>query len=381
MSDAPDKDQQTEAPTPKRKTDAMREGDVLQSRELAVAVVMLAGAAWVALVGQAFVDGCAQLLRHGLVLSPADVADFDPLRRLALLLQPVFMPLASLFLMCLIAAVAGPAILGSAGFRGSAMAFKPGRIDPVQGLKRMFGLHGLTELGKALAKVLLLGAIGIWLVRGQLRGMPGLAAQDLTAAMGDMGRMIRWVVMVLCGGLLLIAGVDVPVQLWRRNARLRMTRQQVKEEMRQSEGAPELKQAQRQRQHELLTGSARKAVTEATVVLMNPTHFAVALRYRPGVDAAPMVVARGRGDVALAIRSLASEEGVPMLEYPQLTRAIYFTSRAGQVISEDLFHAVATVLAFVFRLEQSMADRSAPPEVTVPEMRQYDEHGGRRFHR
>jgi flagellar biosynthetic protein FlhB len=147
--------------------------------------------------------------------------------------------------------------------------------------------------------------------------------------------------------------------------------------MRQSDGAPELKQAQRQRAHDILSGSARKAVSDATVVLTNPTHFSVALRYRPGVDAAPVVVARGRGDVALSIRELARGANVPLLEYPQLTRAIYFTARAGRVIPDELFVAVATVLAFVFQLERMVAEGHGQPVVDVPPTHRFDPDGRR----
>jgi flagellar biosynthesis protein FlhB len=126
-----------------------------------------------------------------------------------------------------------------------------------------------------------------------------------------------------------------------------------------------------------LMGSARKAVTEATVVLTNPTHFAVALRYRPGIDVAPMVVARGRGETALAIRALATEQSVPTLEYPQLARAIYFTTRAGHGITEDLYIAVATILAFVFNIERALSEGASQPVIVVPPARQFDEDGKR----
>jgi flagellar biosynthesis protein FlhB len=149
----------------------------------------------------------------------------------------------------------------------------------------------------------------------------------------------------------------------------------LKEEMRQSDGAPELKQALRARQQELLMSSARKGMTDASVVLTNPTHFAVALRYRPGFDAAPVVVARGRGDVALAIKALAGENSVPTLEYPQLTRAIYFTTRTGKTVSEDLYVAVAAILAFVFRLETALAGELAKPAVDVPAAKRFDADG------
>ncbi|HMQ19659.1 MAG TPA: EscU/YscU/HrcU family type III secretion system export apparatus switch protein, partial [Sphingopyxis sp.] len=172
-----------------------------------------------------------------------------------------------------------------------------------------------------------------------------------------------------------IALIDVPTQWYQRNRRLMMSKQEIKEEMRQSDGAPEMKQARRQRAYEILSGSARKAVTEATVILTNPTHFSVALRYRPGIDAAPVVVARGRGEVALAIRELARDADVPMLEYPQLCRAIYFTSRAGRTIPEELFVAVATVLAFVFRLERAVAEGLSQPAVEVPVSHRFDPDG------
>jgi flagellar biosynthetic protein FlhB len=154
-----------------------------------------------------------------------------------------------------------------------------------------------------------------------------------------------------------------------------MSKQELKDESKQTEGSPEMKSAIRQRQMATLRGSARSAVIEATVVLTNPTHFAVALKYRPGFDVAPIVVARGRGATAQAIRELAAESNVPVLSYPQLTRAIYYTTRAGQLIREDLFIAVAAVLAFVFNLDRAMAEGYVQPDVVVPEQARFDEEG------
>jgi flagellar biosynthesis protein FlhB len=161
----------------------------------------------------------------------------------------------------------------------------------------------------------------------------------------------------------------------RRNTRLRMTKHEVKEETRQSEGSPELKQAIRQKQYALLSGSARKAVSEASVILTNPTHFAVALRYVQGKDFAPIVVARGRGEMAQAIKALATESKVPTLEYPKLARAIYFTARSGQPVAEDLYIAVATILAFVFNIEKAIADGIQQPKIVVPLEKTFDENG------
>jgi len=377
MASKPEQDQKTEQPTPKKLSDSAREGDVLMSRELATALMMLAAAGWIVAAGGWFVQSAGDLLRRGLTLTASDVADFAPAEALMRNGTEILLPLASLFALALGAAVAGPALLGSFGWRGKALHFKGNRMNPMTGLKRMFGLQGATELGKALAKVLLLGTIGYWLVKGSLPAIMTMASTDLLAAIGLAGQAIGHAMLVLAGGLVVIALIDVPVQWLQRNKRLMMSKQEIKEEMRQSDGAPELKQAQRQRAHDILSGSARKAVSDATVVLTNPTHFSVALRYRPGVDAAPVVVARGRGDVALSIRELARGANVPLLEYPQLTRAIYFTARAGRIIPDELFVAVATVLAFVFQLERMVAEGHGQPVVDVPPTHRFDPDGRR----
>ncbi|MHA4839242.1 flagellar type III secretion system protein FlhB [Sphingopyxis sp. MSC1_008] len=377
MAGTTEKDQKTEQPTAKKLSDSAREGDVLMSRELATALMMLAAAGWMVAAGGWFVQSAGDLVRRGLTLTAADVADFAPAEALMRNGAEILLPLASLFALAIGAAVAGPAMLGSFGWRGKALHFKGNRMSPMAGLKRMFGMQGVTELGKALAKVLLLGSIGYWLVLNSLPAIMTMASTDLMAAIGLAGKEIGHAMLTLAGGLVVIALIDVPVQWFQRNQRLMMSKQEVKEEMRQSDGAPELKQAQRQRAHDILSGSARKAVSDATVVLTNPTRFSVALRYRPGVDAAPVVVARGRGDVALSIREMARGANVPLLEYPALTRAIYFTARAGRVIPEELFVAVATVLAFVFQLERAAAEGTAPPAVDVPSSHRFDPEGRR----
>lgn len=377
MAEGADRDQRTEAPTQKRRADAARKGDVLQSRELGTALVMLGGAAWLVFAGPWFIHECSRLLTIGLSFDNRDVTVFDPATLTSRLVGTTLIPLALLFGVTMLAAVGAPAMLGSLGFRSGAIAFKGDRLNPINGFSRIFGLNGLVELGKALAKAAVLGLLGYWLVSRDMRHIMGLGAQDMREAASTLGHMMVKAVLWLAFGLVLIAGIDVPVQIVRRNGRLRMTRQEIKEEMRQTEGAPELKQAIRQKQQSLLTGSARKAVTEANVILTNPTHFAVALRYDPKKDFAPMVVARGRGETALAIRSLGAENNVPTLEYPQLARAIYFTTRAGQTIAEDLYVAVATILAFVFNIDRAMAEGISPPKVEVPTDKQFDENGVR----
>ncbi len=375
MADEADQDQKTEAPTPKKRADAEKQGDILQSKELGAAFSMIAGVLWLALCGPMILSASRQVLTQGLDLSASEIDNFEPFRALTDLIWVAAFPVVLLFGFSLIAAIASAAGLGSLGFRTSAMAFKASRINPVSGLKRMFGSHGLVELAKALAKTILLGWIGYIILSSSIRPLFGLSGQPMEAATASMGAMILSGIAMLVGGFAVIAGIDVPVQLIRRAARLRMTKQDVKQEMRESDGSPELKQALRQRQHDIAMNSARKAVQDATVILTNPTHFAIALRYDPVRDRAPIVVARGRGETAQAIKALAKEQRVPTLEYPQLTRGIYFTSRAGQPIAEDLYVAVATVLGFVFRLEEALAAGGAQPDVDVPVTKRFDEFG------
>lgn len=375
MSEQPDSDQKTEQPTAKRLADAVRNGDILQSRDFATALVMAAGAAWLVLAGPLFAARCLELLRNGLTIDPMTIAEFEPERNAIGLLAGIALPVASLFALCLLAAVAAPMLIGAGGFRGNAMAFKASRLNPATGLGRMFGTQGLIELGKALIKATLLGAAGYWIVTSDLPAITTLGANSVVAGASAIGRIMTMAIVVLAAGLAVVAAVDLPIQIFRRRARLLMTRHEVKEELRQTEGSPELKQAVRRKQHELLSHSARKALAEASVVLTNPTHFAVALRYVPGKDFAPLVLARGRGDTAQAIKALAREHGVPSLEYPQLARAIYFTSRAGQTIAEDLYIAVATILAFVFNLERAMQEGAPQPAIEVPPTKRFDEQG------
>lgn len=375
MADTPESGERTEAATPKRKQSAVETGDVLQSRELGTALVVLGGAVWIALVGPMMMGALQTMIIDALTFEARDVQNFDPGGVVLRLLGTIALPLLGLFAVTLVAAIGAPAVLGSLGFRTKAFAFKGSKLNPLSGMKRMFGLHGVIELGKSLAKVLVLGGIGVWLLMREAHSLMGLSASEIRPALASIGDTFIVAVLVMAVALCLIAFIDVPAQIIQRVSRLRMTRQEVKDEHKQTEGSPELKAAVRRRQHETARNSARSAMAEATLVLTNPTHFAVALRYRAGEDAAPIVVARGRGATADAIRELAAEQQVPMLSYPQLTRALYYTSRPGHPIREDLYLAVATVLAFVFNLDTALAAGTPQPSITVPPGARFDARG------
>ena len=366
----------TELPTAKRRKDAVEQGDVLKSREFATALVVLAGCGWLALFGRSLVAACEGIMQASFRFGRGDIEDWSPLKPLAQAGWSLLPGVGSLFAIALAAAIFSQAGLGSFGFNGKLLQPKWSRVNPASGLKRIFGPTGWIELGKSLLKVILLGAIGAWLLWRTARPTMGLASSaDVAGAVGRLSDTFVAILFVMAGGLVLIAGIDLPIQIVRLLAKLRMTKQEVRDEHKETEGSPEAKQHMRQRQRELSRRNVRGAVASAHVVLTNPTHFAVALRYDRESDAAPVVVAKGRGVTALAIRDVAGEEQVPILEYPALARAVYYTSREGQEVRDDLYAAIAAVLAFVFNLDARTG--ASQPTIHVPATARFDEHGAR----
>jgi flagellar biosynthetic protein FlhB len=364
----------TEAPTAKRRKDAIERGDVLKSREFATALIVLAGCGWIAMLGPQMVKACEGLMTASFRFGRADIEDWSPMRPLIQAGLGFAPTVGGLFLIALIAAILSQAGLGSFRFNGTLLQPKFSRINPASGLKRIFGPTGWIELGKSLLKVALLGAIGSWLMWKTAQPTLGLStSSDVAGVVGRLGGTFVWILFTMAGGLVLIAGVDLPIQIVRLLGKLKMTKQEVRDENKETEGSPEAKQHLRQRQREMSRRSVRKAVATADVILTNPTHFSVALRYDQFKDNAPVVVAKGRGPTALAIRDVAGDEEVPILEYPALARAVYYTSREGQEIRDDLYPAVATVLAFVFGLNQSVA--TVQPPIEVPTTARFDENG------
>ena len=374
MADGP-AGEKTEKPTAKRLQEATSKGDILQSREFSTALVVMAGVAWLAVTGPHFIGAIKQMLTDGLTFSNDDIANFSPETRAAHLLSTVLYPVGGVVLACAAAAIAAPAMMGSLGFRPGAIKPNFGKLNPIAGLKRQFTINGFIELGKSIAKIALIGSIGGTVLWHRLDVIRVMGKSGIQEAIGQVGSLFTVVTLTLAASLFLLAGVDLPVQIIRRNQRLRMTKQEVKDEHKDADGNPQVKGAIRGRMAQRLRDSMRKGMAEASVVLTNPTHFAVALRYHPGRDAAPIVVARGADDVAAAIRELANEKMVPLLQYPELTRAVYFTSRVGAPIDERLFIAVATVLAFVFRVENRMASEMDRPHVDLPDEMRFDSDG------
>jgi len=366
--------EKTFAPTEKRKRDAALKGDVLRSRDMATAIAMLVGAVWLKFAGPWLFERLQGGARAGLSWDRGAIEDFNPgamILRLGLEVLPPLLLLSLSVLTAVLTVQLGPA---DGRWVGASMLPKASRIDPLAGFKRMFGAAGWIEAAKGIAKVLVLGAIAWLWGKAHLNELLGLGRG---ASLGH-GLTLAWhaltdLLFLLAGGLLLIALVDWPIQWLRRTRRLRMSQQEVRDEHKESDGSPERKAAQRQRARQYATGAVAKAMGQAQFVLTNPTHFAVAMSYDPLKAAAPVVLAKGRGDKALAMKDLARELELPMLEVPALARSVYFTTRENQVIREELYAAIATVLAFVLSLRRG--ETPVLPPIEVPMALRFDPDG------
>ncbi len=367
-------EEKTLAPTEKRKRDAALKGDVLRSRELATAVAVLVGAAWLKFAGPWLLQALAQGARAGLTWDRAAIEDFSPGKAAAMLAWTVLPPVLLLAGSVMLAVTGSQIGLADGRWVGANLAPKPSRLNPLPGLQRMFGLNGWIEVGKGLAKVGLLGAIAYSWSRSHLADLLGLGrGASLHGQLALAWEALTSLMFLLAGGLGVIALIDFPIQWLRRYLRLRMSQQEMRDEHKESEGSPEKKAAIRSRQRQFASGAVAKAMREAQFVLTNPTHFSVAMAYDPAKASAPIVLAKGRGEKALAMRELAAEHGVPTLEYPALARSVYFTTRENQVIREELYGAVAAVLAFVFSLKRGERPRS--PAIEVPIALRFDTEG------
>ena len=361
------------APTEKRRSDAAKKGDVLRSRELSTAAVMLFGAGWLTIAGPWLLEDLIGILRSSLIFDREAVMRFEVGPVLNAMVLAVLAPLATLAVPIILLAVATQLGFGDGRWVAGNLAFKGSRLNPLSGLKRMFGMTGLIEMGKGLLKIALLGAIAFSWGRGWIDTIMGLGkgnlSQQLTAGWGALTSLL----FALGAGLVVIALIDVPVQWVRRMQRLKMTQQEMRDEHKEAEGSPEAKSMRRQRQREIAMGGVANAMRDAQFVLTNPSHFSVAMAYDPERASAPIVLAKGRGDKALAMRELAREFEVPLLELPMLARSVYFTTRENQTIREELYAAIAAVLAFVYSLRRG--EQPLIPQIDVPAALRFDADG------
>ncbi len=361
------------APSAKRKRDAAKKGDVIRSRELATAGAVAIGALWLKLAGPWLLDSLARVLRAGFAFDRAAIDDFTPGTRLVQALLGALPPVVVLGLLVLFVSLLSQLGFGEGRWLAGNLAPKASRIDPLKGLKRMFGPNGLIEMVKGLAKVALLAVIAWTWARDRIETLARLGRGSLFAELTYAWDQLVLLLFALAAGLALIALLDLPVQMVRRILRLRMTLQDVRDEQKETEGAPEKKAMIKDRQRKIAMGALIPAMKEASFVLTNPTHFAVALSWNPEKAPAPVLVAKGRGEKAAAIRQLAAEAALPALEYPSLARSLYYSTREKQMIREEHYVAVAAILAFVLALKRG--ETRARPEVSVPLTLRFDSEG------
>jgi flagellar biosynthetic protein FlhB len=360
-------------PTPKRKADAAKKGDVLRSREMATLAATGTGALVLVGIGPWLYNSVLGVARLGFRFDRGALDGFLPGAMMGAAASALLPPIFTLGLAVAVITIASQMLLGDGRFNPGNAAFKGSRINPLSGLKRMFGLNALIELGKGILKVVLLGAIAWGWASANLPAVMGLGQGQLEAQLSYALSAVASLVGMLLLGLMIIAGIDYPLQLFQRNKRLKMSLQDLKDENKQAEGSPEMKSARRQRQRDLARGGVAKAMQDAQFVIVNPMHFAVALTYNPALAPAPLLLAKGRGETALAMREIAAEQGLPVLRYPTLARAVYFTTLANQMVREELYVAIAALVAFVMALKRG--ERPRQPDIDVPVSLRFDAEG------
>ncbi len=367
MSDNTDQEK-TEQPSEKRLRESREKGDIPRSRDLNAASVTLAVVIMILSSKHSIGSQLAAIVRSGLTHSRGEV--FDPQAMLASFANTALqalMAIAPIFIIAVLSALFVPMMFGGWTFSLQPLGFQVDRLNPLSGLGRMFSTRGLVELLKAIAKVLAIGSAMYLLLRQMQPEL--IKTGGARASFGaETINLVGFAALMLSVALALISLVDVPWQLHSHNKRLRMTRQELRDEYKETEGRPEVKNRIRQLQNQMARRRMMQEVPKADVVITNPTHYAVALRYDNVKMRAPLVVAKGSDLVAAQIRKIATENNVPLLAAPPLARALHFTTEIGAEVPTALYVAVAQVLAWVYRLKQAVQMGDEAPEPPMPEI-------------
>ncbi|MHB1604545.1 MAG: flagellar biosynthesis protein FlhB [Acidithiobacillus ferrooxidans] len=364
--------ERTEAATPKRRDDARKKGQVARSRELSTSALLMVSASVFFGFADNIYQSIAGFLYTGLHLSSAVMTDpQDLLRHFATMCETAAELVVPFFIVLLMAVIAAGLVVGGWVFSTQSLVPDFSRMDPISGLQKMVSKHGALELVKAILKAVVVGGIGITLLWAQRNALFGLIQESPEQAMLHLMHMSGLVFIVLAASTLLIVLFDVPFQIWTINVKLKMSRQDHKDEMKEMDGNPEIKAKVRAMQREMARRRMMAAVPKADVIVTNPTHYAVALRYAEGETRAPVLLAKGADLVAARIRELAAEHRIPVVEAPPLARALYHHVELEQEIPVTLYRAVAELLAYLYQLRlatpqqqpQVPAHWSVPPEM------------------
>lgn len=359
----------TEDPTPKKHLDARKKGQVARSKELNSAALLIAAGLVFTISGGYTASGIKSILGHNFDISRQHIFDVDyMLSSLSASMEGSFMYLTPIFIVFYLTAAIAPVSIGGLSFSMKAAAPKANKMSPMKGFKRMFGPNAAMELIKSIGKFTVVSLFAISYLSGRFGEFLALGHGTLETEVVHGLVLLANSFLVIALSLILIAAIDVPFQIWNHTKQLKMTKQEVRDESKDSEGRPEVKGRIRQTQRELSNRRMMEAVPEADVVITNPEHFAVALKYDEKMIA-PVVVAKGTEQMALKIRQIAKAHEVPMFAAPPLARAIFYSTKLNRAIPEGLYLAVAQVLAYVFQLKQHLKGKGdKPTDVTQIEI-------------
>ena len=367
-----DGQERTEEPTAKRQREAKEKGQVPRSRELNTMTMLMVAASAFLMLGSGMGSRFLAILQEGFSLERRLAFDKAAmLHSVIKLFSDTLWMLTPLFVLLVVAALLPPFLIGGWSFSIKAAAPKWSKLDPLKGFKRILGWQGLVELFKALAKFGVVAVVLLLLIWNQAEAYFGLAREPVKEALVHAMALVAWAFLALSAALILITAIDLPFQIWNHKRQLKMTRQEVKDEFKETEGKPEVKSRVRQLQMEIAQRQMMEEVPKADVVVTNPTHYAVALRYEQEGEGAPRVVAKGVDFMAARIRAIAGEHDVPLLAAPPLARSLYYSTEIGDEIPTELYVAVAQILAYVFQLKVILREGGvAPPppgDLPIPE--------------
>ena len=370
--------EKTEEPTSKKLEDAKKKGQIARSKELGTMFVLIFSAISLLLYGPEIGKGLYNIMGRMLSLNRSET--YDTTKMFAVwseVASALLFPMAMFFLIIVIAAFIGNTLLGGFNFSWEAAAPKPSKMSPMKGFKRMFGPQAAIELVKSILKFALVAIFAVFLIQTFFDEILHLSIESAPSNIIHALEILSWMFLGLSCTLVIIAAIDAPYQSYNHNKQLKMTMQEIKDEYKNSEGDPQIKARIRQTQRQMSQRRMMQDVPDADVIVTNPTHYSVALKYDTERAGAPIVLAKGIDEMAMQIRKIAKGNEVPIVESPMLTRALYHTAEIGQQIPDQLFTAVAQVLAYVFQLKRFKKGRGKRPiplksKLPIPDDFKYD---------
>jgi|TARA_B110000091_G_C13764012_1_gene453474 flagellar biosynthetic protein FlhB len=357
-----DSGEKTEQPTDKKLTDARQKGQIARSKELGTMFVLIGSASAMMLVGSSLVDGLSGMMKRLFSFSREEALDINALFNIVgQSISLIIIPMLWIFAIIAVAAFIGNTLLGGLSFSLEAMAPKASRMSPFAGFKRMFGTQSYVELVKSILKFFVVFIVAYLLLNGLFDEILGLSRESIPINFVHAVQLLLGMFMTLTISLIIIAVIDAPYQVWNHTKQLKMTKQEIKDEHKTSEGSPENKGRIKRTQYEMSQRRMMADVANSDVIITNPSHFSVALQYDPIVGGAPILIAKGADEMALHIRTIAKEHAIEIVQSPGLARSLYYTAEVGDDIPEELFAAVAQVLAFIFQLNEHRKGRARKP--------------------